>query len=141
MQQRSPSANRPEASARAWDEARLRAIIREGDYCTLVEVAEAVGRELAKKELATSQIRNVFGEVRRLQNRYDPNRLLMLRPKLAYMGARVKGGDSLREVLTAAIQEVFAENPDERTQRERFQRLADFFEAILAYHKAHGGRD
>ncbi len=128
-------------AGQVWTEEQVRAIIRDGDYQTLVDVANEVGRQLAKLGLATSQIRNVFGEVKRLQNRYDRNRLLMLRPKLAYMGARVeRGGKELRDVLTRAIIEIFDGNPDERTQRERFQRMADFFEAILAYHRAYGGR-
>lgn len=126
---------------RVWTDEQLRAIIRDGDYHVLVEVADAVGKELVRQKLSTSQIRNVFGEVRRLQNRYDRNRLLMLRPKLAYMGARAgEGGKELRDVLTRAIIEIFAGNPDESTQRTRFQHLVDFFEAILAYHRAYGGR-
>lgn len=126
---------------RVWTPEQIQAIIREGEYQTLVQVAEALGQDLQRRGLSTSQIRNVFGEVRRLQNRYDANRLHMLRPKLAYMAARAgRGGVELRDVLTSAIQEIFRGSPDEHTQRERFQRMVDFFEAILAYHKAYGGR-
>ena len=124
-----------------WTKEQVQAIIREGQYQTLVKVADALGKDLQQRGLSTSQIRNVFGEVRRLQNRYDANRLHMLRPKLAYMAARAgAGGKQLRDVLTRAVEEVFANDPDEQTQRERFQRLVDFFEAILAYHRAYGGR-
>ncbi len=124
-----------------WRPEDVRAIVREGDYHTLVAVAEEVGEKL--KRLSTSQLRNVFGEVRRLQRRYDANRLLMLRPRLAYMAARVsqkKEGKLLRDVLTKAIDEVFEGNADEQEQRRRFRRLVDFFEAIVAYHRAKGGR-
>ncbi len=132
---------RSQGGQRVWTDEQVRAIIRDGNYQTLVDVADAVGRRLKDLGLSTSQIRNVFGEVRRLQNRYDRNRLLMLRPKLAYMGARAgNGGRELRDVLTQAIIEIFDGNPDEKTQRERFQHLVDFFEAILAYHRAYGGR-
>ncbi len=117
-------------------------IIQNGDYATLVERAEQLGRELAAQRLTTSQIRNVFGEVKRLQMRFDANRLRMLKPKLAYMGARAgTGGQKLREVLTSAVDAVFSGNPTEQETLQRFQRMVDFFEAILAYHKAFGGRD
>ncbi len=125
-----------------WSPDEVRAIVREGDYATLVAVAERLGPALKQNDLSTSQIRNVFGEVRRLQSRYDPNRLHMLRPRLAYMAARSpsQGGKILRDVLTRAILEVFEGQPAEGEQRERFERLVDFFEAILAYHKAAGGK-
>ncbi|MDW8101222.1 MAG: type III-A CRISPR-associated protein Csm2, partial [Anaerolineae bacterium] len=106
------------------------------------EEAERIGQELVQQRLTTSQIRNVFGEVKRLQMRFDPHRLRMLKPKLAYMAARAKsGGPRLRDVLTAAVDAVFAGNPSEADVLQRFRRMVDFFEAILAYHKAFGGRD
>ncbi len=120
----------------------VRRIILEGDYQTLVDEADRIGQELVGRRLTTSQIRNVFGEVKRLQMRFDPGRLRMLKPKLAYMGARAgQGGQRLREVMTAAVDAVFSGNPSESEVLQRFQRMVDFFEAILAYHRAYGGRD
>ncbi len=124
-----------------WKKEDIRAIIQEANYQVLVSVADNLGAALKNKGLTTSQIRNVFGEVKRLQSRYDANRLLMLKPKLAYMGARAgQGGKELQRVLSEAIDQIFAGNPDKDTQQKRFQRMVDFFEAILAYHKAYGGR-
>jgi CRISPR-associated protein Csm2 len=95
-----------------------------------------------KQQLTTSRIRNVFGEVKRLQMRFDANRLRMLKPKLAYMGARAgEGGKRLQNVLSAAVDAVFSGNPAGSEVEQRFRRMVDFFEAILAYHKAYGGRD
>mgnify|MGYP000023538183 CR=1 FL=1 len=132
----------PAPAAPANEKERVRRIILEGDYQTLVEEAERIGQELVKQRLTTSQIRNVFGEVKRLQMRFDPNRLRMLKPKLAYMGARAgDGGQRLRDVLSAAVDAVFSGNPAGSEVEQRFRRMVDFFEAILAYHKAYGGRD
>ncbi len=118
---------------------KMKRIISDGDYETLVQYAEDLGRRLAKT-LTTSQIRNVFGAVKQLQARYDARKLRMLKPKLAYMAARAKGGANvLREALSTAIDEVLAGG--QAQEKERFQRLVDFFEATLAYHKAYGGRD
>jgi CRISPR-associated protein, Csm2 family len=132
----------PAPAAPANEKERIRRIILEGDYQTLVDEAERIGRELARP-LTTSQIRNVFGEVKRLQMRFDANRLRMLKPKLAYMGARAgEGGKRLQDVLSTAVDAVFSGNPSDRKMlEERFRRMVDFFEAILAYHKAYGGRD
>ena len=65
----------------------------------------------------------------------DTHKLLMLKPKLAYAAKRHGGGvDTLKEVLTQAIDRV-------GNDQKKFNRFVDFFEAILAYHKAYGGRD
>ena len=140
----SPSGARggPAPAAPTNERELIRRIILEGDYQTLVDEADRIGSELVKQRLTTSQIRNVFGEVKRLQMRFDANRLRMLKPKLAYMGARAgHGGQRLREVMSAAVDAVFSGNPSDPEVLQRFQRMVDFFEAILAYHRAHGGRD
>ena len=111
----------------------------------LVRFAEQTANRLKKNGLKTSQIRNIFTEVRQIQalwNR-DPDRavrrLSMLRPKLAYQAKRVPEVKGLKDVLTEAIDQV-VQSPNE-VRDQRFQRLVDLFEAILAYHKAYGGRD
>lgn len=117
---------------------RIRRVIREGDYATLVSYADELGKALVEYRLTTSQIRTIFGEVKRLQTRFDANRLRMLKPKLAYMAARAgQGGRMLQNVLSDAVDEVFAGGKP----KEDFQRMVDFFEAVLAYHKRYEGRD
>jgi CRISPR-associated protein Csm2 len=111
----------------------------------LVRFAEQTALALVKQNLKSSQIRNIFTEVRRIQAqwRQEPDkavrRLSMLRPKLAYQAKRNKEVAGLRDVLTEAIDQVVEAPAEER--EERFRRLADLFEAILAYHRAQGGRD
>lgn len=129
--------------------------------------------------MTTTQIRNIFGEVKRIQrsdileNRTD---FLLVRPKLAYAEARATAKNpqnrisAFRFVMEKAHNAVFIgeDNEHESTQPtestledssvateygqltliatdrnyiEKFQRFVDFFEAILAYHKAFGGKD
>ncbi|HID07343.1 MAG TPA: type III-A CRISPR-associated protein Csm2 [Armatimonadetes bacterium] len=120
-------------------------IIIEGNAKTTVEQAEALGKELAR-QLSTSQIRNIFGTVRRIemnwpehasaeQARQAHRELLLLKPKMAYQAKRERGRGvkQLTDVLTQAIDLV-------SNDRTRFRNFVDFFEAILAYHKAHGGK-
>lgn len=121
----------------------LRSIIQEGDANLLVNVAEDIGKGLAR-QLTTSQIRNVFGTVRQIEMSWSPQaddeeqqeasrQLLLLKPKLAYQAKRErgKGMEQLTQVLVPAIDLVGKD-------RKNFLRFVEFFEAILAYHTAHG---
>lgn len=106
---------------------------------------EFFGRFSGLKDLSTSQIRNVFGEVRRIQMKTGENldllSLRMLQPKLSYAAARAKkeGTDELKKVLTTAIKTVLEVTDNKKEQEKRFENFANFFESILAYHKAYGG--
>lgn len=122
----------------------LKAIVEEGDSRKLVDRAKKVGKALADKKLTTSQIRNVFGIVRQIEMHgyADPTQqrqLLLLKPKLAYAKGRETNWqkrealEHLEEVLSPAIDLVQTE--------DHFRNFFDFFEAILAYHRAEGGRE
>ena len=117
---------------------------------TLIEVAEKIGQYLVEKSVTTSQIRNIFGTARMIEQEVKtleddkplPIRvqrdLQMLRPKLAYQYGRIQkhnekeGMGALTGILSEAIALV---GSDVR----RFRNFMDFFEAILAYHRRYGG--
>lgn len=137
-------------------DASLRKIIIEGDPRELVDTAKEVGGALARS-LKTSQIRNIYGTMRQIQMSWPPEpkdrsklkaeelaklqemanqgwrQLLLLTPKLRYQAGRKREVKPLADVLEPAIQLVDGD-------RTRFQHFAEFFEAILAYHTAAGGR-
>lgn len=112
----------------------------------MVIKAEAWGRYLKDQGLKTSQIRAIFGHVRQLEMNWpreggDPayvrsavRDLILLKPKMAYQGQRVKEVKPLADLLAQCVDQV-----DER--RDHFQRFVEFFEAILAYHRAAGGSE
>ena len=108
----------------------------------LVETADTLGRKLNeikpdREKLSKSQIRNIYGAVKQMQMKggLDPHKLLMLKPKLAYAAKRHgKGVNMLKEILTPAI-DMVGDDP------ANFDRFVDFFEAILAYHRAYGGSE
>lgn len=128
----------------------LETIVKDPDGAkTLVEEAKTLGHELVQKKLGTSQIRALFGEVRQIQAQWNMGgdnaanarrRLILLKPKMAYRAKRErsKAVQQLVDVLDPAIDFVIAERDHDR-QRENFGRFVEFFEAILAYHKAYGG--
>ena len=118
---------------------KIQQVIRDGGK-TLVEVAEKLGPELAGKGLTTSQIRNVFGAVKRMEmemdeGEFNTHEFVLLKPKLAYAAARDNkpGARQLKDVLSWAIDEV-------GNDKTKFVRFVNFFEAILAYHKAANGK-
>ena len=100
---------------------------------SLVTAAENLGEKLARN-LKTSQIRKIYGAVKKIQmsDEFRRNDLVMLKPKLAYAAARNAAVMDLKEALTQAIDRV-GDNP------EKFKNFVDFFEATLAYHRAFGG--
>lgn len=108
----------------------------------LVNFAKATAQRLVKDRLTRSQIRNIFTEVRQIEAMWpDPDamrRLNMLKPKLSYSTARARQVEYLETVLCEAIDLVDQAAPELKTQR--FERFMDLFEAILAYHRAEGGR-
>lgn len=133
-----------------------RRIIAEGDVTALVESAQQIGNDIAR-QLSTSQIRNVFGEVRRIQMNWPEHQeslsendrqraqdayrqTVLLRPKLAYQARkeRGRGVEELQAVLDPCIEII--QKADSAKKKLYFDRFVDFFEAILAYHKAAGGR-
>jgi CRISPR-associated protein Csm2 len=109
----------------------------------MVQYADNLAQEI-HKDVSTSQIRNIYGTVKKLemQNKFDNKayrQLLLLKPKLAYARGRADSKkracfEKLENALGVAIDAVDVNQP------ETFKRFCNFFEAILAYHKAHGGK-
>lgn len=111
----------------------------------LVAEADRFGKELSRK-LNTSQIRNIFGEVRAIEQDVPvgatelpigvQRRLLMLKPKLAYQVGRFSNNNALRAFADTLSKAIDLVGNDAR----RFHTFVDLFEAILAYHRRYGGR-
>ncbi len=119
--------------------------------------------------MSTSQIRNFFGEVRKLQMKGfadNPGDFAMLRPRLAFAKVRSKENvhadtriKDFEQVMLALMDEVeksikerkAAESdqgisPEDRLKiqlanDQHCQNFVDFLEATVAYHKANGGKN
>jgi CRISPR-associated protein Csm2 len=129
----------------------LQKIIQQGDAEELNKYAEELGKIFAteknteergrrktEKALSTSQIRNILDEIQRIPKKENfekiKNRLNLLRPKLAYAAGRHRGRvKDFREIVEEAIKLV-------RTP-EHFANFRNFIEAIVAYHRYHGGKE
>jgi len=112
----------------------------------LVKRAEELGQKLVTERLRMAQARDIFDELRQIESIWlrEPERALrrlhLLRPKLAYRRARVRELGPLAEVLERAVAEVVSAG-DAAQRHDRFRRLMEFMEAIVAYHKFYGGGD
>lgn len=112
-----------------------------GDAKLLVEKADIFAKEI--KKVSASQIRNAFGTMKKLQmwgwgNPKVPAQLLLMKPRLAYMAGRQSR--RIEKEALKALKEVLSHSIDCVQGEETFENFCNFFEAILAYHKAHGGK-
>ena len=102
--------------------------------------------EAFRRDVKTSQLRNVYSAINGIrvlyqQKRdYDPDierRLILLKPKLAYAAGRNNKLKSFRTFMVEAIDGVVKSEC-------KIKALENFFallEAVVAYHKFHGGKE
>lgn len=124
----------------------LNKIIIEGKADVLVQEADALGEQLVKQKLTTSQIRAIFGTVRQIERRWNnerseltPRDLILLKPKMMYRAGKEKSdkGEGLRTLAGVLNESIDLING----QKQNFKHFVEFFEAILAYHSYHGGKE
>lgn len=119
-----------------WDEEKLKKIIRDGDVKFMNEFCFNVGKYYADNNLTTSQIRNIFDEIQNMKS-YDERKLQLLRPKLAYIAGRhAKKTKVIKNHLQPMLDEAI-----KMTTKDNFENFKNFLEAIVAYHRFHGGKE
>lgn len=111
-----------------------------------VTYAEKLGEKLVEERFTTSQIRNFYGELKRIQlNGIEKHKssFHLLHPKLAYAAKRAEktGGKGANTFKLEILKAHKAVGIDNEGFEKRFGNFCDLCEAILAFHKAHGGRD
>jgi len=105
----------------------------------LVDYAEKAGRFMAKKGLTNSKIRSIYGEIKRIQMsdfEKEKSAFILLRPKVAYALGRDANNEGLK-----LFKEIFDLSSTDVTNQKSYLNFCNFMEAILAYHKANGGKD
>ena len=118
----------------------FKAIIDEGDADKMVAAAKHLGE--ANKNVSSNQIRGIFSSVRQIQLSWDndPKRAYrqakLLQPRIAYAADRNALG-TLKDIILQCIERVGGVDDE---PKKRFSNFVDFFEAIVAYHKASGGK-
>lgn len=116
-------------------------ITKDETAAAMVHWADKLGHHLKESDVKTSQIRNAYGTMKKLemagwQGGKTQREILLLKPRLAYAAGRQSGNaknglQKLKEALDPSIEAV--------SDSASFKRFCQFFEAIIAYHKAAGG--
>jgi CRISPR-associated protein Csm2 len=124
--------------------------ITDGIKSDAIDYAESLGKQLVEKRFSTSQIRNFYGELKRIQlktiqDQSQKSAFHLLRPKLAYAAKRAEKGQGGGDGAQYFKEEIFKAHEqvriDEQGAEKRFENFCSLCEAILAYHKANGGKD
>jgi CRISPR-associated protein Csm2 len=121
-----------------------------------IQWAEKKGRDYASI-LTTSQIRKFFGALRGLELKADENQqqLLLLKPKLAYAIARIvnsakdirdKKGELIikKDEVIKRLKDFYEDIGkalENINDKQSFNNFIGLFEAFVAYHKFHGGKE
>jgi CRISPR-associated protein Csm2 len=121
----------------------IEAWIKNGIDKSTIDFSNQFARFIAN-DLTTSQIRTVFGEMRRIQmNNYikEKTSFLLLKPKLAYAVKRhkSKGLSKFYDLFSIAYDAV--NTSDDKEGEPHFANMMNLLESILAYHKFHGGKE
>lgn len=106
-----------------------------GDVEKLVKTARSIARMLVQKKVKSTQIRKAYTPIAGLTT-YDEGakrQLYMMLPRLAYQSKRHGGLAPLLKVCERAVELI--------DNSEKLEHFKDFFEAVVAYHRAEGGED
>lgn len=106
----------------------------------LVIFAETMGKYMANNGLTNSKIRSIFGEIKRIQmGEFDKEKssFYLLKPKVAYALGREKTRNNGLILFKLLFDKCFDYTHDSKS----YQNFCNLVEAVLAYHKAYGGKD
>lgn len=118
--------------------------IRQGADDEMIDFAETLGYFLApyfrddRDALSTSQIRNVYGELKRIQMKgFEKEKVSfhILKPKVAYNAGRHN------KIGILVYKKYFDLAYSAVSNKNEFQNFINLFESILAFHKAFGGKE
>ena len=119
-------------------------IAKEGGYAEQIAKEVRELKKLKKGELKTTQLRKFFSEIKaneRVLKEKGWNGIkadfYLMRPNLAYAKARNLVPDKFFKLMDVCMKQV--DKGDDNQKKENYKRFVHFLEAIVAYHKFHGG--
>ena len=135
----------------AWNSPFDKKWIKEGFKRDCIKYMEEFGQYLSegRNALTTSQIRNFYGEVKRLEMKLSGSEsevwqsvmqdFLLLKPKLAYNAARA--AKTTKNTKLIDFKKVIFEAHDSVDNKKEYLAFSQLIEGIIAFHKSFGGRD
>ncbi len=105
----------------------------------MVTFVEKAGKYMARNGLTNSKIRSIYGEIKRIQmSEFEKEKtsFYLLKPKVAYALGRDGNNQGLK-----LFKEIFDNSFPYVTDTKTYKNFCNLIEAVLAYHKAYGGKD
>ncbi len=100
--------------------------------------------ERSRSRLKTTQLRRFFGAIKDIEKDLERNEwkkveadFYLLKPKLAYAKGRKLIPDEFFYVVKSLMNKI--DKGDEQDKKANYNRFVEFLEAVVAYHKFHGG--
>lgn len=110
--------------------------IKDGADDSINKWAEESGHFMAENGLTSSKIRNIYGEIKRIQmGGFDKEKssFYLLKPKVAYAYARE---DKSKNEGIKLFKKIYDKISNDVDSKDRYNNFCNLIEAILAYHKA-----
>lgn len=118
--------------------------ITKGADESMIVFAEKAGKFMVDQKFTNSKIRNFYGEVKRIQMgtfEKEKQAFYLLRPKIAYaLGRELTGGNKNKCAGLYLFKMIFDETCKYVKSQQEFNNLSNLLEAVLAYHRANGGK-
>lgn len=124
----------------------LKEYVKGNDKTEALKFAEEFGKYLQSNEFSTTKLRGVFGEIDKILNIDDSQkmkgRIALLKPKLAYLKGRENRWtqevvENFKKVIEIMIDELLQ---NEENLKEHYKNFVNFVKAIVSYHKYNGGK-
>lgn len=118
--------------------------ITDGADQEMVDYTDEAGKRMKNGNLTASQIRNIYGEIKRIQiGGYEKNKasFLLLQPKLAYIVGRTEAKSRGNSEGIRVYQDIFLKAAKLVNNEKTYQNFCNLMEALVAYHKYYGGKD
>jgi len=106
----------------------------------LIKYAEEAAKFMERNGLTNSKIRSIYGEIKRIQMstfEKEKSSFILLKPKVAYAFGREEKNKNDGLHLFKLI---FDRCSQDVNDQKSYLNFCNFMEAILAYHKASGGK-
>lgn len=107
-----------------------------------MNLCEELAKDMVKVKISSSFLRNVFGELRRIEaGGFEKHRsdFVLLRPKLAYSCGRDSERNKGHKDELDSLQELYKLSARQVKSESEYKNLVSIMEAIIAFHKANGG--
>ncbi|MCI2109284.1 MAG: type III-A CRISPR-associated protein Csm2 [Bacteroidales bacterium] len=106
----------------------------------MIVFAKSAGKNLADAKLTSSKLRNIYGEIKRIQiGGYEKEKraFLLLQPKVAYTVGRE---DQKNRKGVGIFQNIFDRASNYVSDANTYNNFCNLMEAIVAYHKFFGDK-